>query len=98
MDTPVKFLEKKLPPIGKFYSLLNNEHVDKEEYKTAQKIWDKFNIKNLQEFNNLYNKVDIILIADIMENFRNIALIFSVRMLHICHAACIPWLPAVTYM
>jgi len=63
-----------LPSIEKIYSLLNNEHVDREEYKTAQKIWDKFNIRNLQEFNNLYNKVDILLIADIMENFRNIAL------------------------
>jgi hypothetical protein len=50
----------------KFYSSLNN--------KNAQEIWNKFQIRNLQEFTNLYNKVDIRLLADVMENFRDISL------------------------
>ena len=53
---------------------MNNKSVSKEEYQNSQEIWDKFQIKNLQEFTNLYNKVDKVLLADIMENFRNIAL------------------------
>ena len=38
-----------------------------------KKIWDKVHIKNLQEFTNLHNKVDILLLTG-MENFRDIAL------------------------
>ena len=53
MDCPEKFLEKQLPPIVKFYSSLNNELVSKEEYKTAQEIWDKFQIRNLEEFTSV---------------------------------------------
>jgi hypothetical protein len=67
MDSPEKYLETQLPSIEKFYSSLNNKNVSKKEYKNAQEIWDKFNIKNLQEFTSLYNKVDILLLADIMK-------------------------------
>jgi len=74
MDSLEKFKETQLPPIEKFYSSLNNEHVSKGESQNVQQIWEKFKIINLQEFTNLYNKVDILLFADIMDNFRNISL------------------------
>ena len=74
MDSPEKFYETQLPFIEKFYSSLNNENVIEEGYYDAQEIWNKFKIQNLQEFTNLYNKIDIILLSDIMENFRNISL------------------------
>jgi hypothetical protein len=74
MDSPEKYLETQLPPIEKFYISLNNESVSQEEYENAQEIWDKFKIKNLQEFTSLYNKIDVLLLADVMENFRNISL------------------------
>ena len=74
MDSPEKFYETQLPFIEKFYSSLNNENVIEEGYYDAQEIWNKFKIQNLQEFTDLYNKIDIILLSDIMENFRNISL------------------------
>ena len=74
MDSPEKFKETYLPPIEKFYSSLNNENVKEEEYQNAQEIWNKFEIKHLQEFTILYNKVDILLLTDVMENFRDIPL------------------------
>jgi hypothetical protein len=63
MDSPEKHLETQLPPIEKLYSSLNNENVSQEEYANVQEIWDKFQIKNLQEFTQLYNKVDILLLT-----------------------------------
>jgi intergrase/recombinase len=74
IDSPEKFKKTYLPPIEKFYSSINNEDVKEKEYKNAQEIWNKFEIKDLQEFTNLYNKVDILLLADIMENVREISL------------------------
>ena len=74
MDSSEKFTETQLPNVEKFYSSLNDENFNKEEFKNAQEIWDNFKIKNLQEFANLYNKVDILLLADVMKNFRNISL------------------------
>jgi hypothetical protein len=74
MDSPEKFKETCLPPVEKFYSSVNNENVKEKEYKNAQEMWNKFEIKDLQEFTNLYNKLDILLLADVMENFREISL------------------------
>ena len=73
-DCSEKYQETQLPPIELFYSSLNYENICKNKYKTAQEIWDKFNVKNLQEFTSIYNKVDILLLADVMENFKNISL------------------------
>jgi hypothetical protein len=74
MDSPEKFKDTCLPSIEKFYSSINNENIKQKEYKNTQEIWNKFEIKNLQEFTNLYNKVNILLLADVMENFREIYL------------------------
>jgi hypothetical protein len=74
MDSPEKYLETQLPPIEKFYSSLDKEHVDEKEYKNEQKIWKTFEIKNLLEFTELYNKIDLFLLSDIIENFRDISL------------------------
>jgi hypothetical protein len=74
MDSPEKYKETYLPPIEKFYSSLNKENVNEEEYRNAQEIWDKFKIKNLEDFTNLYNKIDVLLLADIIENFVDISL------------------------
>jgi hypothetical protein len=38
------------------------------------KKYGLFQINNMLEFTNLYNKVDVLLLADIMENLRNVSL------------------------
>jgi hypothetical protein len=74
MDCLEKFDETQLPPIEKFYSSLSNENVGEEEYKNAQQIWNTFDIKNRREFTSFYNKIDVRLLADIIENFREVSL------------------------
>ena len=74
IDPPEKFKVTSLPPIKEFYSSLNKENVNEEEYQNAQEIWNSFNIKDLLEFRQLNNKIHVFLLADIMENFRDISL------------------------
>ena len=54
----------------KFYSILNDEHITDDQYKHAQDVWNKFKLKTMGEYHNLYLTSDIILLADVFENFR----------------------------
>ena len=65
-----KFSEQKLPPKEKLFSELNDCGVSDEDYNHAKKVWKKFGIKNLGEYHDLYLKSDVLLLADVFEEFR----------------------------
>ena len=69
-----KFFEEKLPPKEAFYSKLNDCGVSDEDFERAQLIGKEFKIKNLGEYHDLYLKSDVLLLADVFEEFRNICL------------------------
>ena len=73
MDSFDKF-NKKLPPKEEFYSILNDEDITDDQYKHAQNVWNTFNLKNMGEYHDLYRKSDILLLADVFENFRKTCL------------------------
>ena len=72
MDSPKKLKETQLPPKEAFYSRLDDEGISDENYTHAQKVWKTFEMKNLEDYHNLYNRVDVLLLTDVFENFRNI--------------------------
>ena len=70
MDGREKFLLTELPPIDAFYSSLSEENMTPEEYARAQKVWREVNIDNVQQYHDLYLNLDVLLLADVFENFR----------------------------
>lgn len=69
-----KLDETVLPSIEEFYSKLKDESISQYEYEHAQKVWDTFNIKTLGQYSDLYMKIDVLLLSDIFENFRDLTM------------------------
>lgn len=74
MDSLHRFEETSLPTIEKFYSSLSQQTVPVDDYTFAQEIWTKFNCKNLGDYHDLYLKTDVLLLADVFENFIQLCL------------------------
>ena len=74
MDSPEKLKETQLPPKEAFYSRLNNEDISDENYAHARKVWKTFKMKSMRDYYDLYNRVDVVLLADVFENFRDICI------------------------
>ena len=49
-------------------------HISDEDYKYAQTVWKKFGFKTFREYHNLYNLSDVLLLADVFENFRDMCI------------------------
>ena len=74
MDSFNRFEETENPPKEAYYSILNDQEISDEDYEHSIKIWKEDKIKNLGEYHDLYLKIDVLLLAEIFENFRNVCL------------------------
>lgn len=69
-----KMKETQLPAKDKFYNILNGKGISDDEYQHAQNVWKTYNCKTFQDYHNLYNKTDVLLLADVFENFRKLCM------------------------
>ena len=74
-DSFKRFNEKKLPKQEAFYSSLNDEECSDEDYAHVVKLWDVFDMKCLGDLHDLYVLSDVLLLADVMENYRESSLV-----------------------
>lgn len=74
MDNWDRFEETNLPSIDKFYSSLTDESISQEDYEHAQNVWQTFGCQNLGDYHDLYLRTDVLLLADVFENFRTTCL------------------------
>ena len=57
-----------------FYNRLNATHIFDEDYDHARNVWKEFNLKDMGEYHDLYLRSDVLLLADVFEEFRNVCL------------------------
>ena len=65
MNSPKKLKETQLSPKEAFYSRFNDEGISDENYTHVRKVWKMFEMKILEDYHNLYNRVDVTLLADV---------------------------------
>jgi hypothetical protein len=71
VDSIAKLKCKHLPSKHKFYDKLNDKDISDLDFHHAQTVWKVFKCNNLEEYTNVYLKIDVLLLADIFEAFRN---------------------------
>ena len=87
MNSFERFNEEKLPARKYFYISTKDEkigdngkisdgHISVKDYLTCEKIWDKFDMKNMGDYRGHYLKKDALLSADVFEKFIATCLIY----------------------
>ena len=74
MDTIEKFNDPKPPPQNAFFSKLTGRGISKKNYKHVLNVWYTFKMKTFKDYHELYNETDVLLLADVFENFRDLCL------------------------
>ena len=63
-DSSKKFSENKLPDRCKFFSSLKDVCISEKDYLKANNIWNVFKMNTMGDYNDLYLKTDVLLLAD----------------------------------
>ena len=74
MDSWKQFNETSLPSKEDFYSNLNMENIDDIDYKHGNNVFKRFELENLGDYHDLYVQSDILLLADVFPNFRDMCI------------------------
>ena len=69
-----KFEGTSLPSKEQFYSQLSQQHISDANYAHAQHVWQTFGCNTLGDYHDLYLKSDVLQLADVFENFRDVCM------------------------
>lgn len=72
IDKYTRLYETSLPVITSFDSELYNSKCSDADYSQAKLVWNTFQCKTMMDYHNLYLITDVLLLADIWENFRKV--------------------------
>jgi len=73
-DSWDKLTETQLPDRMEFYSALTETHVSDKDYDHATLVWNRFGCQTLGDYSDLYLKIDVLISADVFENFRDLCM------------------------
>ncbi|XP_070152501.1 uncharacterized protein [Polyergus mexicanus] len=71
VDDVDKLLVTRLPPREAFHSSLTGDAISENDYARAIRVWERFRVETLGDYSDLYLKTDVLLLADVFENFRD---------------------------
>ena len=74
LDSLEKLKDVKPPPKKAFYSKVSGCGITEKNYEHVLNVWKTWNMKTLKDYLKLYNESDVLILADIFENFRDLCL------------------------
>ena len=74
LDDIEKLKIKKPPTQEAFYSKLTGHGINNDNYQHVLKVWKTWKMKTFKDYLKLYNETDVLLLADVFENFRDVCL------------------------
>ena len=74
VDNWEKFDKTSLPNKEDFHSNLNMEDINVIDYRHANNVFKRFELENLGQYHDLYVQSDTLLLADVLENFRDMCI------------------------
>ena len=92
MDSIEKFNDTNPPSQEAFYSKLSGRGISRKNYEHFWNVWNTFNMETLKDYHELYNETDVLLLADVFENFRDLCLkIYGLDPAHYFTAPGLAW-------
>jgi len=73
-DSWGKLNENRIPAKDDFYSTLKKTGINESKYDHVVKVWQHFACTTLGEYSDLYLKIDVLLLSDVFENFRDVCM------------------------
>ena len=95
MDSFERFEESHLPPKDAFYTSFTEEGISEIDYTHAQRVFNHFDMIDLRDYHNFSLLTNVLLLADVFENFRDVCLQhYGLDLAHNYTSPGLPWQPA----